>query len=456
MKGTILIVDDDRGMCEMLHEDLTRRGFAASWKTSAEEAFDEVLAGSFDVVLTDLVMPGTDGIALCERLVANRPDVLVVVITAFGNLDTAVAALRAGAYDFVSKPIDLETLAHRLHRAVQHRDLQHRVTVLSRAVEESERFDELVGSSPPMQQLYDTLGRVADTESSVLLTGESGTGKELAARALHNRSRRAAGPFVAVNCAAMPEALLESELFGHARGAFTDARAQRSGLFVQAHEGTLLLDEIADMPLSLQSKLLRALEQRTVRPVGANAEVPFDARVVASTNRDLDAAVEEGRFREDLFYRVNVIRIELPPLRARGNDILLLAQRFVEHYAALSQKEVTGISPAAAQKVLAYGWPGNVRELRNCIERAVALTRFDAIAVEDLPDTIRSYRGSRLILGSDNPAELLPMEEIERRYILHVLEAVGGNKTLAARTLGLDRKTLYRKLEGYGIRGNAS
>ncbi len=455
MKGTILIVDDDRSMCEMLHHDLTRRGFSSSWKTSAEEAFDEVLAGAFDVVLTDLVMPGTDGIALCERLVANRPDILVVVITAFGNLDTAVAALRAGAYDFVSKPIDLQTLAHRLHRAVQHRDLQQRVTVLSRAVEESERFDELTGSSPPMKQLYDTLGRVADTESSILLTGESGTGKELAARALHNRSRRASGPFVAINCAAMPEALLESELFGHARGAFTDARAQHSGLFVQANEGTILLDEIADMPLVLQSKLLRALEQHTVRPVGANAEVPFDARVVASTNRDLDAAVEDGTFREDLFYRINVIRVDLPPLRARGNDILLLAQRFVEHYAALAQKDVTGISSTAAEKLLAYGWPGNVRELRNCIERAVALTRFDAIAVEDLPDNVRSYCGNQLVLASDNPAELLPMQEIERRYITHVLKVVGGNKTLAARTLGFDRKTLYRKLDSYGINGSA-
>jgi two-component system response regulator HydG len=287
----------------------------------------------------------------------------------------------------------------------------------------------------------------------VLITGETGTGKEVVARALHRRGRRRERPFVAVNCAAMPEPLLESELFGHARGAFTDARTARTGLFVQAHGGTLFLDEIADLPLGLQPKLLRALQERTVRPVGADAVVPFDVRLVTATNRDLESAVEERRFREDLYFRINVIHIELPPLRARGSDVLLLAQHYVDHYAARSGKRVTGLSPAAAERLLTYAWPGNVRELQNCVERAVALTQYERIAVDDLPEKIRSYRRSHVLVASDDPSELVPMEEVERRYVLRVIEAVGGNKTLAARILGFDRKTLYRKLERYDASG---
>jgi len=290
----------------------------------------------------------------------------------------------------------------------------------------------------------------------VLVRGESGTGKELVAQALHKRGRRTAGPFVAVNCAAMPETLLESELFGHARGAFTDAKSARTGLFVQADHGTLFLDEIGTMPLGLQPKLLRALQQRTVRPVGSDTEVPFDVRLVAATNADLEAAVEAGTFREDLFFRINVIPIEVPPLRRRGNDVLLLAQRFLEEFASQAQKPVRGLTSAAAEKLLGYSWPGNVRELRNCIERAVALTRFEQLTVEDLPDKVRDAKRPAVLLAADDPSELVPMEEVERRYILRVLEAAGGNKASAARILGLDRKTLYRKLERWGAEGTAT
>ena len=259
---------------------------------------------------------------------------------------------------------------------------------LRQAVSASQSFDEIVGASPAMKKVFDLLERVSETESTVLVTGETGTGKELIARALHKRGRRSAGPFLAINCAALPEPLLESELFGHAKGAFTDAKGARTGLFVQATGGTLFLDEVGEMPPGMQVKLLRALQERVVRPVGGDAEVPFDVRIVAATNQNLESAVSQGSFREDLFYRLNVIQIELPPLRARGNDVLLLSQRFVEHFAARANKKVVGLSSGAAEKLLAYSFPGNVRELQNCIERAVALTRYEQITVEDLPEKV--------------------------------------------------------------------
>jgi two-component system response regulator HydG len=293
--------------------------------------------------------------------------------------------------------------------------------------------------------------RVAPTDASVLITGESGTGKELIARAVHQRSRRHAGPFVAVNLAAVPESLVESELFGHARGAFTDAKTARTGLFLQASRGTLFLDEIGEMPLSLQPKLLRALQERKIRPVGGDHEIPIDVRLVAATNKELEVAVEDGKFREDLFYRINVVRIELPPLRARGNDILLLAQQAVTRFARAMRKDVRGISTPAAEKLIGYDWPGNVRELQNAIESAVALTRFSEITVEDLPEKIRDYKSSHVLVAAEDPEQLPTLDEVEKRYILRVYKSVHENKALAARVLGLDRKTLYRKLERWGI-----
>jgi two-component system response regulator AtoC len=450
MTGRVLVVDDDRDMCQFIAAGLVKRGFAVEWRTSADDAFALMQGEEFDVVISDLNLRGMSGIELCERVAANRPDIPVVVITAFGSLETAVAAIRAGAYDFITKPFQTDVLRLTLERAIQHRALRAEVTRLRRAVAEAQGFEGLIGTSEPMRRVYDLLDRVAETDATALITGESGTGKELVARALHSRSRRREGPFVAINCAAMPEPLLESELFGHAKGAFTDAKAARTGLFLQANGGTLFLDEIGEMPLALQPKLLRALQERKVRPVGADTEIPFDARIVAATNRDLETAVEERRFREDLFYRINVITVPLPPLRARGTDVLLLSQQFINHYAGQFAKSVTGLSSGAAERLASYGWPGNVRELQNCMERAVALTRFTEIVVEDLPEKIRSYRKTHVVVASDDPSELVPLEEIERRYILRALEALGGNRTLTAQVLGLDRKTLYRKLRGYG------
>ena len=451
MRGKILIVDDEQMMCEMLEDDLKRHGFHPTWYISAEKAFDALKKGSFDVILTDLKLPGMDGIELCERIVANRPNIPVIVITAFGSMETAIAAIRAGAYDFVTKPIDTEFLVLALDRAVKHRSLQEKVKLLGEALKKSHRFDELIGESPPMRKVIGLIARIADTETSILITGETGTGKELVAQALHKQSRRHEGSFVAVNCAALPDALLESELFGHKRGAFTDAKTERKGLFLQADGGTLFFDEIGDFPLALQPKLLRSLEERRIRPIGGDSEVAFDVRIIAATNRDIESAVEDGKFREDLFYRINVIQTHLPPLRERGTDILLLAQHFVEQFSTRSDKKIKGISSKAALKLLNYPWPGNVRELRNTIERAVALTMYEKISVEDLPEKVQDYRNSSIYIGSDNPVELVSIHEVERHYILHVLKTVGGNRTQAARVLDMDRKTLYRKLQHYKV-----
>ena len=450
MTRRILIVDDDASMCELLEAWLVKRGFEVTWRTAGTEVLDLLRTLEVDVIVTDINMRGMNGLELCERIVANRPDIPVVVITAFGSLETAIAAIRAGAYDFITKPLEVEALTVALERALQHRFLRDEVKRLRQAVEGARPFDEMLGESPPMRRVRDLLERLVGSEASVLITGETGTGKEVVARALHRRGRRAEGPFVAVSCAALPAPLLESELFGHVRGAFTDARTARSGLMVQADGGTLFLDEIGDLPLELQPKLLRALQERTVRPVGGDREVPFDARLVAATNRDLESAVEEGLFRRDLYFRVNVVHVDLPPLRARGSDVLVLAQHFLRSAAARAGKHVTGFSPQSAERLLAYAWPGNVRELQNCVEAAVALTRYEQVAVDDLPERIRSYRRSHVLVTSDDPSELVSMEEVERRYVRRVMEAAGGNKTLAARILGFDRKTLYRKLDQYG------
>ena len=390
------------------------------------------------------------GLELCERIVARRPELPVILITAFGDLDMAIAAMRVGAHDFLPKPFELEELAIRIMRAAEMRQLRAEVRRLREGHLAPPRVEEMVGEHASMQRVFAMVQRVAGSEAPVLIIGETGTGKELVARALHARSSRADGPFVAVNCAALPEALLEDELFGHTKGAFTDARASRAGLFVEASGGTLFLDEIAEMPLALQAKLLRALQEHTVRPVGSDREVPFDARIISATHRDLESRVTEGEFREDLYYRLNVLQIRLPGLRERGSDVLLLAGHALAKIAQRTGKPVRGIAPEAARKLLEYDWPGNVRELVNAMERAVALAEYDEVTVADLPEKIQAFRPSQIVVSTDDPSELLPLDEIERRYILRVIEAVGGNRTRAAEILRVDRKTLYTKLKSYG------
>jgi two-component system response regulator AtoC len=447
MAQRILIIDDDESMCELLELELGRHGLDVTCATTSTDALAVFDEQEFDAVLTDVRMSGQSGVELCAEMVGRREDVPVVVATAYADTETAVAAIRAGAYDFVTKPFDIDDLLLTIERAVRHRALRQEVKRLRQAVGDAPRFDDILGESPAMIATRDLVARLGETETTALITGESGTGKELVAKALHAGSLRRSGPFVAVNCAAMPEALLESELFGHVKGAFTDARASRQGLFVKARGGTIFLDEIAEMPQGMQVKLLRVLQERTVRPVGGDEEQTFDARIVAATNREIELEVEQRRFREDLFYRINVVRIHVPPLRARGSDVLLLARGFIARYAAQSGRPVVGLTGAVAEKLVSYPWPGNVRELQNCIERAVALARLDHLGVEDLPERVRDYRRAPVEIESSNPTELPSMEEVENRYIARVITAVGGNKTLAAQVLGFDRRTLYRKLE---------
>lgn len=449
LNGKVLIVDDEPAMCEMIAKYLKIREYEFETCTSPAKALEQVRQNSFDVVLTDVNMPGMSGIELCQQAAVSRPDIPFIVMTAFGSLETAVAAIRAGAFDFVTKPIEMDLLLISLERAIEHRRLNEQIARLRNAVEIANGFGEIVGESPVMVKLYDQLARVTDSETSILLTGESGTGKELVARSIHGSSKRGNQPFVAVNCGALPEALIESELFGHTKGAFTDAKSDRKGLFQEADGGTLFLDEIGELPTPMQVKLLRALEERKARPVGGDKEIGFDVRVLSATNLDLETAIEEGTFREDLYYRINVIQLNLPPLRARGTDILQLAQLFLNRFSKRSGKKITAIAENAAAKLMGYAWPGNVRELRNVIERAVALARYDTITIDDLPEKILDFRDDRLTLGGSDPNELTPLEDVERRYILHVLKTVGNNKTVAAQILGLDRTTLYRKLAQY-------
>jgi DNA-binding NtrC family response regulator len=444
----ILVIDDDLSMLELLQAELELRHFEVVTHTSPEAALKALGEHDFDVVLSDISMRGMSGVDLCREVVTLREDTPVIVMTAFASIESAIASIRAGAYDFVTKPFEMNDLVLTIERALKHRELREEVKRLRLAVSEQRRFDEMVGESPPMRKMYELIARVAPTEATVLVTGESGTGKELVARTLHTRSARSSGPFVAVNCAAMPESLLESELFGHAKGAFTDARSARQGLFARAGGGTLFLDEVGEMPAGMQAKLLRALQERQVRPVGGDAEVPFDARLITATNRDLELDVQQGRFREDLFYRINVVQVHVPPLRARENDVLLLAQQFLKR-AHSAGGAVVGMKSATAERLMAYPWPGNVRELHNCIERAVALTQFDRIGVDDLPERIANFKSTRITIGTSDPTSILPMDEVERRYVGQVLETLRGNKALAARALGMDRRTLYRKLESW-------
>ncbi len=449
-KSLVLIVDDDASMRDVLVKGLTSETLVVEAAANAQVALDRVADGDVDAVVTDLRMPGLSGLDLCQRIVTRCGDIPVIVFTAFGDYETAVQALRVGAYDFLSKPVRLDVLALTIERALNHAQLRREVRRLRDSRENISMAGNLLGESPSMKAVQDLIERVAPLDSSVIITGESGTGKELVAHALHERSLRKSGPFVVMNCAAVPEQLLESELFGHEKGAFTDARTAHVGLFIQANGGTLFLDEIGELPMALQPKLLRAIQERSVRPLGGRRELPFDVRLLAATNRDLGQALSEGRFREDLYFRMNVIEIDLPPLRARGNDLLLLAQHFITTFASRAKRDVIGMTPEAAGQLIRYEWPGNVRELANVMERAVALTNQDHISVADLPERIiREARSTPPV--NDDPSQFSTLEEMEKRYVLQVLEFVGGSRTEAARILGLDRTTLWRRLERYGV-----
>ncbi len=450
-KPTVLLVDDDLELRELLREQLEARGvYRVVGVGNAAEALDALSARPIDAVVTDLRMPGTSGTQLCKEVVRHFPEVPVLLMTAFGSLDSAIEAIRAGAYDFLTKPFEPERLELSLQRALLDRSLRDEVRELRRRTGTRPGHAGMVGTSPPMERLYELIDRVGHSEASVLILGESGTGKELVARALHDRSRRAGGAFVALNCAAMPEALLESELFGHERGAFTDARTARRGLLREADGGTVFLDEIGDLSATLQPKLLRVLQEKRLRPVGGDREVEVDVRVLAATHHDLRTEVEGGGFRADLYYRLDVITVDVPPLRDRGDDVLLLAEVFLDEIAVRERSDPPTISEEVARRLLAYDWPGNVRELHNCMERCVALARESGeITVEHVPPELLDVEDLGASEEEGEPSRFLPLDEVERRHILRVVDAVDGNKSKAARILGIDRKTLHARLARY-------
>jgi len=449
-RGRVLLVDDQSGETARVAPALRHRGYGVEVAHSVSAAAHTLASGQWDAALVGPAPRGAEVMAAC-RMLCTSTEVPVLVLSRDPSPELLDAATRTGAFMVLGAPVDLSALDLALDRASEHSALRREVERLELAVRNGKGFDELLGSSPAMLGLFDVLERAGASDVPVLLTGESGTGKEMVARALHRRGERAQGPFVAVNLAAVPDGLLESELFGHARGAFTDARTSRRGLFSQASGGSLFLDEVGELSLALQPKLLRALQERVVRPVGSDKEQPFDARIIAATNRKLEEMVQQGTFREDLYYRLAVIQVELPPLRARGADILLLADHFLARAAARTGKTIRSISAPAARRLLRYRWPGNVRELENVVERAVALTVNSELGVEDLPHRIMGTRAEPELGPAENGVDLVPLHVVEERHIRRVLQALGGNKTRAAQLLGLDRKTLYRKLDRYRI-----
>jgi DNA-binding NtrC family response regulator len=448
-RASILVVEDDAAMREMLREALAEDGYLVETAAGGRIGVDRVKRGGIDLVVSDVKMPDLDGLDMLREIKAVTPSPYVITITAFGSIDTAIRAVKLGAFDYITKPFDLDQLIMAVQKALGERDLRSEVARLRDEVARSYRFDNIIGKSPAMQEVFGLIRRLGGSSASVLVTGESGTGKELVAKSIHWNSPRKGRPFVPVNCAAIPDALLESELFGYKRGAFTDARTDRAGIFVEAEGGTIFLDEIAELSPALQAKLLRVLQEREIRPLGATGSERVDVRVIAATNRELAVRLKEGSFREDLYYRLNVVQLQLPALRDRAEDILPLADHFLGAAAARAGKEIRGLQEVAKKALLAYRWPGNVRELENAIERAVALTETGALRLEDLPAAVLLHKVSDQDTLGMALARGLNLEELEREYIQRVLSAEGGNKTRAAQRLGLDRKTLYRKLEEY-------
>ncbi|RMG96981.1 MAG: sigma-54-dependent Fis family transcriptional regulator [Candidatus Dadabacteria bacterium] len=447
----VLVVDDDASLRRILEYNLAEEGYAVATAASGEEALEKLDRAAFDLVVTDIKMPGMDGMDLLRRIKAEAPETQVIVVTAFGTIEMAVEAMKAGAAEYITKPFNRDELKLAVRKALRVRDLEAENVRLRQEVRRIEEADKIVGDSPAMQAVYRLIEKVADSDASVLITGESGTGKELAARAIHRLSRRADRPFVAVNCAAIPRELLESELFGHKKGAFTGAIRDKKGRFEEAAGGTIFLDEIGEMPLDLQPKILRALQEREITPVGSNEVIRVDARVLAATNRDLEAEIEEGRFREDLYYRIAVVPIHMPSLRERPEDIPLLVAHFLKK---LAPARPVRVEPEALEALSRYTWKGNVRELENTIERLLVLTEGDAIGLGDLPEKIREPKAREH--GGDGftfhlPPEGVSLEDVERAVIEEALHRTGWNQTRAAKLLRIPRHILLYRMEKFGI-----
>ncbi len=446
----VLIIDDDEGHAEALSDGLEVDGYACTLAHSGREGLERMAEATFDAILTDLVMHEVSGIEVLKEARTLQPDAVVILITGHGSVETAVDAMRLGAADYLPKPVRISELRTRLARAIEAGNLRRTNIDLRRQLDERFGFEGLVGHSPAMRRVFDVLRQVAPTTATVLVLGESGTGKELIARALHNNSNRKDGPFVAVNCAALSEGLIESELFGHTKGAFTGAVSAKEGRIVYADGGTLFLDEVGDMPLSTQAKLLRVLETREVLPVGGNQTRKVDVRLVAATNRDLKAMSKRSEFREDLLFRLQVVTIDLPPLRERAGDVPMLIDHFISELAAQHGRSVRGISPEARTLLVRYDWPGNVRELRNVIENMVLLARGEVLGPADVPETVQGHQGDGRRAGGFELAGR-SMAEVERALIQANLELAEGNREKAAKILGMGERTLYRKLKEYGL-----
>jgi two-component system, NtrC family, response regulator AtoC len=446
MNARILVVDDDSDARTTLVRVLEKEGYTAVGASTAEDALDRFDRTIFDLVLTDIRMEGMDGIELLRAIKTRRTDVPVIIMTAFASIDTAVQAIDERAYDYIRKPYQLAEMRASVKRALDHGALARENLELKHELVREMSSDRIVGTSPSMVEVYKIIARVAKTDTTILITGESGTGKEMVARAVHGNSLRQAKPFLAVNCGALSETLLESELFGHVRGAFTGATANRKGLFESAQEGTIFLDEISETSPAMQTKLLRVLEEREITRVGSMEAIKVDVRVIAATNRALNLLVKDGRFREDLFYRLHVVEINLPPLRDRTSDLPLLFDHFLAKYSRKLGKTLA-VAPGLIETLSEYKWPGNVRELENTVERAVTLNHTGILNVDDLPAEIRTAK-------DESPREdkkLISLDQMEAQYVTKVIHAVDGNMSRAAEILRVDRRTLYRMIDRHGL-----
>ena len=448
-KEKILVVDDEASHRTMLKAVLSSEGYQIFEADDGKTAIEAVEREFYDLILIDVRMTELDGIEAMQEIKKISPAIPIIIMTAYGSVKTAVGALKSGAYDYLTKPLDIEELKILIHKALDHYRLREENIVLRERLADRFDFSRIIGKSKPMKDLFETLAMIAPSDATVLLYGESGTGKEIVANALHENSPRARRPFIKVSCAALPETLLESELFGHERGAFTGAVGRKEGRFQLANGGTIFLDEVSEMSPTTQVKLLRVLQEREFEPLGSTKTIRVDIRIIAATNKNLEEEVKEGNFREDLFYRLNVVPIELPPLRRRKEDVPLLARHFLNIYREKTQASIKGFLPKTMDLMIRYDWPGNIRELENAIERAVLLCQGEYISAEDLPHAVQGAEGEEL------PRVAVPsgmtLKEVAREVIVQTLEETEGNRTQTARILGISRKTLQNKLKEYGI-----
>ena len=450
MKPKILVVDDDMSLRKMLEAVLTDDGYDVKEADDGQHAIEFVEEQFYDLILMDIRMTRMGGIEALKRIKKLSPGIPVIIMTAYASVETAREALKSGAFDYLTKPLDIDELKLIVQRALRHHQLEQENRYLRERLDDRFDFSNIIGNSRPMKNLFETLAQVAPTDATVLITGESGTGKEIVANAIHQNSPRCHKPMIKVNCAALPETLLESELFGHEKGAFTGATNRTRGRFQLAHQSTIFLDEISEMTPATQAKILRTLQEREVEPLGSSSTVKIDTRIISATNKDLENEIREGRFRDDLYYRLNVVRTEIPPLRKRREDIPLLADFFLKQYVEKNRKLVKGFTPRAMDAIMRHDWPGNVRELENLVERAVIMTRGDMITLDEFPNTI-NHPFSEIDEVENELSTGRTLKDAEKEIIIRTLEETGGNRTHAAKILGISRRTLQLKLKDYGI-----